>query len=82
MVTDGKFRLGIAFDFAELEKIVKEKVIKKLDHTYLNDLLPQPSTENIALWIWKRLKELPLYEVKVWESPTSWVTYRGDEEKR
>ena len=73
---------GIAFDFAELEKIVKEKVIKKLDHTYLNDLLPQPSTENIALWIWKRLRELPLYEVKVWESPTSWVTYRGDEEKR
>jgi len=34
------------------------------------------------LWIWKRLKKLPLYEVKVWESPTSWVTYRGDEEKR
>jgi len=73
---------GIAFDFVELKKIVEEKVIKKLDHTYLNDLLPQPSTENIALWIWERLKEeLPLYEVKVWESPTSFVTYRGEREE-
>jgi len=73
---------GIAFDFARLEEIVREKVIEKLDHTYLNDIFPQPSTENIALWIWKNLKQLPLYEIKVWESPTSSVTYRGEEEKR
>ncbi len=68
---------GIAFDFVKLKKIVEEKIITKLDHSYLNDFFSQPSTENIALWIWKELKELPLYEVKVWESPTSFVTYRG-----
>ncbi|MBE0478462.1 6-carboxytetrahydropterin synthase QueD [Candidatus Aerophobetes bacterium] len=68
---------GIAFDFVQLKEIVEEKVMKKLDHSYLNDLLPQPSTENIAIWIWGRLKELPLYEIKVWESPTSFVAYKG-----
>jgi len=69
---------GIAFDFTKLKEIVEERVIKKLDHTYLNDFFAQPSTENIAIWVWNNLKELPLYEVKVWESPTSWVTYRGE----
>lgn len=68
---------GLAFDFVKLKQIVEEKVINKLDHTYLNDLFPQPSTENIAIWIWNNLASLPLREVKVWESPTSWVTYQG-----
>jgi len=68
---------GLAFDFIKLKEAVEEKIIKKLDHTYLNDLFPQPSTENIAIWIWNNLEKLPLYEVKVWESPTTWVTYRG-----
>jgi len=68
---------GIAYDFIKLGSIVKKRVISKLDHTYLNDLLPQPSTENITLWIWEKLKGLPLYEIKVWESSTSSVTYRG-----
>jgi len=70
---------GLSFDFIKLKEIVEEKVIKKLDHSYLNELLPQPSTENIAIWIWEKLKKLPLYEVKVWESPATSVTYRGSE---
>ncbi|MBC7189751.1 6-carboxytetrahydropterin synthase QueD [Candidatus Aerophobetes bacterium] len=70
---------GIAFDFVKLKQIVEERVISRLDHTYLNDIFSQPSTENIALWIWDKLKDLPLYEVKVWESPTSWVIYKGRE---
>lgn len=68
---------GIAYDFIQLERIVRKRVIGKLDHSYLNDLFPQPSTEHITLWIWGKLKDLPLYEIRVWESPTSSVTYRG-----
>ena len=68
---------GIAFDFLELSQLVNERVISKLDHSYLNNLLPQPSTENIATWTWNRLRDLPLCEIQVWESPTSSVTYRG-----
>ncbi len=73
---------GIAYDFIQLEGMAKKRAISKLDHSYLNDLLPQPSTENIALWIWEKLKDLPLYEIKVWESPTSSVTYRGGDFKK
>ena len=70
---------GLAFDFIELKKIVKEKALAQLDHCYLNDLIPNPSAEHIAIWTWKHLEEhLPLFEIKVYETPTSFVTYRGE----
>lgn len=70
---------GIAYDFRDLESAVVKRVIEKLDHTHLNDLLSQPSAENLASWIWGRLEDLPLREIKVWESAASSVTFRGPE---
>lgn len=72
---------GMAFDFVLLKRVVKEKVVDRLDHTFLNDLLQNPSAENLATWIWGELAEsLPvrLHEIQVHETPTSYVTYRGD----
>lgn len=70
---------GIAFDFIRLKNIVDENAIQVLDHTYLNDLIENPSAENIARWIWERLEgALPLFEIKIYETRTSFVTYRGD----
>ncbi|MFC1655463.1 6-carboxytetrahydropterin synthase QueD [Patescibacteria group bacterium] len=72
---------GMVMDFVELKKIVNERVISKLDHSSLNDTIENPSAENIAIWIWNRLKDISeakLYEVKVWETATSFVTYRGE----
>ena len=43
-------------DFVELKKIVKERVVDKLDHAYLNDIIPQSTAENISLWIWDQLE--------------------------
>ncbi|MFH1998470.1 MAG: 6-carboxytetrahydropterin synthase, partial [Planctomycetota bacterium] len=69
---------GLAYDFVVLKQKVEEKAISILDHSYLNDLIPNPSAEHIALWIWKQLEdEIPLFEIKVFETPTSFVTYRG-----
>lgn len=69
---------GIAFDFAELKKIVEDNVLDVLDHSYINEVIEHPSAENIALWMWGRLEEsIPIFEVKVFETPTSFVTYRG-----
>jgi len=70
---------GIAFDFAELGRIVRDKVIEKLDHTFLNDMIPNPSAENIAYWVWEQLKELPLLEIRVWESEDTFVTLRRED---
>ncbi|ACJ76038.1 queuosine biosynthesis protein QueD [Thermosipho africanus TCF52B] len=73
---------GMVIDFLELKRIVQEKVLNRLDHSYINEIIPQPSAENIAEWIWKQLEtELHseryfLYEIKVYETPTSYVTLK------
>ena len=77
---------GVVIDFGILKKKM-EKVLKPLDHTYLNDLPYfsgiEPSSENIAKYIFDRLKiELKghqgrLKKVTAWESEASSATYFG-----
>lgn len=70
---------GMVIDFGDLKKIVSKNVLLKLDHKYLNETIKQPTAENISIWIWNQLKkEIPLCEVKLWETPTSYVSYTGD----
>jgi 6-pyruvoyltetrahydropterin/6-carboxytetrahydropterin synthase len=77
-------RDGMIMDFVELKNTVTEKVIDVLDHSCLNDLIVQPSAENIAAWIWDRLRgslhrdNCALYELELWETRTSGVVYRGE----
>lgn len=61
----------------------------RLDHAYLNDVMDQPTAENIALWIWDELDEevnrpnCKLHTVQVWETATSSVIVdREDSENR
>lgn len=71
---------GMVLDFKELKALVKEKVVDKYDHQNLNDFFENPSAELIAMKIWEDLKDLPvgkLYEVVLWETADSFVTYRG-----
>lgn len=69
---------GMVIDFVDFKKIVAEKVISKLDHKFINKIIKQSTAENIIVWIWSQLeKDLPLYEIKLWETPTSLVIYRG-----
>ena len=71
---------GMVMDFKELKNTVKEKVLDKLDHTLINNVVGGKSTvENIVVWIWKQLQPaLPLYELTLWENQTSFVIYRGE----
>jgi 6-pyruvoyltetrahydropterin/6-carboxytetrahydropterin synthase len=77
---------GVVIDFGILKQKL-EKVLKLFDHTYLNDL-PffsgiEPSSENIAKYIFDRLKSelkghhATLKKVTAWESETSCATYFG-----
>ncbi|MBT3721302.1 6-carboxytetrahydropterin synthase QueD [archaeon] len=71
---------GVVLDFKDLKKIVKEKIISVLDHKYLNKIITNPTAENMLLWIWDQLEnELNLYELKLWETPTSFATYKGED---
>ncbi len=76
--------IDMAIDFHELKGLVGE-VIAPLDHGFLNELFPftekNPSSENIAKWIFDSLKKkvndgnLRLSAVTVWESETTSATY-------
>jgi 6-pyruvoyltetrahydropterin/6-carboxytetrahydropterin synthase len=71
---------GIVVDFDDIKKAVKSEVLGKLDHAFLNDIISNPTVENIVIWIWDKLKpRLPsLLELKLHETPTSSATYCGE----
>lgn len=70
---------GMIADFGDVKRIVQEHVLARVDHQNLNDVLDNPTAENIARWIWEALDgKLPgLREVRLYELPDSCVTYRG-----
>lgn len=76
--------IGLALDF----KILKEKtrhLIEEIDHKYLNELHPfteiNPSSENIARYLFRRLSEglghypVKVSKVNVWESENACASY-------
>jgi len=72
-------RTGMIADFGDVKRAVGEQVLARVDHRDLNDLLDNPTAENIARWIWEALEpHVPgLAEVRLYEIPDSCVTYRG-----
>jgi 6-pyruvoyltetrahydropterin/6-carboxytetrahydropterin synthase len=74
-------KLGWLMDYAEISRRFKP-IWEKLDHNYLNEIpgLKNPTSEEIAVWIWKKLKpRLPLLtEVVVAETCMARAVYRGE----
>lgn len=72
---------GWVIDFADLKAVAKP-VIDSLDHRYLNEIpgLENPTSEVVAVWLWRRLKEaLPsLAAIEVRETCTTGCIYRGE----
>lgn len=73
--------LGWVVDFAVI-KDAFDPILKQLDHHYLNEIegLSNPTSENLARWIWVALKpRLPLLsQIVVRETCTSGCIYRGE----
>ncbi len=75
---------GMVIDFTELKEMVSE-VISPLDHALLNEVFPfteiNPSSENIAKWIFESMKKklrkrgVSVTSVTVWEGDSSSATY-------
>ncbi|MGB6153197.1 MAG: 6-carboxytetrahydropterin synthase [Pricia sp.] len=77
---------GFVMDMKVLKDLIKSEVEDSLDHKNLNLQVPEfetvnPTAENIAVFIWKRLrshidsnKDL---EVKLYETPRNFVTFNG-----
>ncbi len=67
-------------DFADL-KVAFQPIADRLDHCYLNDIpgLENPTSENLARWIWNEMKaRVPLLSrVTIHETCTSGCSYEG-----
>jgi len=78
---------GFLMDLKDLKELVERRVLVDVDHRNLNTEVPwlegvNPSTENVAVAIWRRLADqLPagvtLAKVLLRETPRNWVEYTG-----
>ena len=73
-------RLGWVMDYADISAAFNP-IWTRLDHFYLNEVpgLENPTSENIAIWIWDRVKPIlpALTEVVVAETCTARCIFRG-----
>lgn len=71
---------GWIMDFADISAAFKP-LYERLDHHYLNEIkgLENPTSENLARWIWQELKpKLPLLtSIVVKETCTAGCVYTG-----
>ena len=78
---------GFVVDLKELKDILEREVVNVYDHRHLNLEVPEfasrvPTTENIAIAIWRRLDgKIPhakLHRVRVYEMPDLFADYFGE----
>lgn len=80
---------GMVFDLRELKEILNREVIEPMDHRFLNrEVAPfdriVPTTENLALEIWRRLKpsidrgNASLKNIRLYETADLFVDYGGE----
>jgi len=81
--------IGIAVDFDDIKTMYKSVIESKLDHRYLNEVLPPMNTtaENMVVWMWEELdaflterglknQGVRLEELVLYETPTSRATLK------
>jgi 6-pyruvoyltetrahydropterin/6-carboxytetrahydropterin synthase len=61
---------GFVVDFASIDAAVR-RLIDQLDRNLLNDVLENPTCENLASWLWNRLGISGLSYLELWDSPTT-----------
>jgi 6-pyruvoyltetrahydropterin/6-carboxytetrahydropterin synthase len=66
---EGELKNGMIMDFYELKNVLKE-TLKKYDHNLINELIENPTCENLCIEIFRELsKKLKVVRVRVWENP-------------
>ncbi len=73
---------GMVMDFFDIDYIVKSKILPALDHHCLNDVVPNPTVENVALYILAALKhDIKDFElgIRLWETASGYVELQGSD---
>ncbi len=79
---------GMVMDLKELKEVLEREILEPFDHRSLNHEVPPfdrvvPTTENVAIEIWKRLAAsirpgaAKLHSVRVYETSDLYVEYFG-----
>ena len=76
---------GMVMDFTQLKKIVKNRIIDKLDHRNLDELgyFKISTAEVMSIWMWEEIRwvfnlfDVSLSEIKLYETANNFVTYNG-----
>jgi 6-pyruvoyltetrahydropterin/6-carboxytetrahydropterin synthase len=70
---------GMVVDFSQLKKVVNKEIIDRVDHELLNNILTEPTAENLLCWMNGRLT-LALFNytfrvvrLRLWETPDSYA---------
>ncbi len=78
---------GMVLDLKDLKQLLESEVMELMDHRFLNEEVPVfrtviPTTENIAIEIWRRLAPKltlgQLHRIRLYETPDLYVDYYGD----
>jgi 6-pyruvoyltetrahydropterin/6-carboxytetrahydropterin synthase len=78
---------GFVVDLKQLKDIMEQEVVSVYDHRHLNHEVLEfvttiPTTENIAIAIWRRLDgKIPhakLYRIRVYEMPDLFADFYGE----
>ena len=81
-------RTGFVMNICDLKKHMEKAIAEPLDHKFIDRDVPYfenviSTTENLAIFVWEGMsKLLPtgwLYEVKIHETDSNIVVYRGEE---
>jgi 6-pyruvoyltetrahydropterin/6-carboxytetrahydropterin synthase len=69
---------GFVVDYGELKKLRRMLDKEGFEHRNLNDIIEQPTAENIALFIygWCKKRWPQTAAVRVSETPKTWAIYR------
>jgi 6-pyruvoyltetrahydropterin/6-carboxytetrahydropterin synthase len=78
---------GFVVDLKELKEVMQREVVDVYDHRHLNLEVEEfkqlmPTTENLAIAIWKRLENriagATLHRIRVYETPDLFSDYYGE----
>lgn len=78
---------GMVLNLRDLKKLLETEVLEAMDHKFLNTEVPAfaasiPTTENIAIEVWRRLAPKiamgKLHRVRIYETQDLYADYYGD----
>lgn len=78
----GESDSGMVMDFYEISSVMKPVIDEILDHHSLNEILDNPTAENLVLYLCEVLIEgegLPVTHIRVYETESAWVDWFSEE---